>query len=118
MDIATVIPYGMDNAVTRIELQNITGLCDRKVRDLIETAQYNGIPIVNMQNGKGYFIPNPEESKVFDRWAKQEFSRGNKTVKKVHIMVRSFYNKSSRGSRTQVANQMNIFDFLGGAADG
>ena len=118
MDIATVIPYGMENAVTRTELQHITGYSDRKVRDLIETAQCSGIPILNLQNGKGYFKPKQEEKSIFERWAKQESSRGNKCIRKVRIMKQSFYLKSQSGSRTQVSNQMNIFDFLGGVADG
>lgn len=52
MDILDFIPTGSENAVTRVELCQRTGLDDRTVRDLIHNARRR-IPILNMQDGKG-----------------------------------------------------------------
>ena len=59
-DIKNFIPVGSGNAVTRKMLSVLTGLDDRTVRDLIHKARRD-IPILNMQDGKGYFIPDMNE---------------------------------------------------------
>jgi DNA-binding transcriptional regulator LsrR (DeoR family) len=54
-DITDFIPEGKSNAITRNQLCNLTGLSDRKVRELIEQARSEGEIIINAQDGAGYF---------------------------------------------------------------
>lgn len=60
MDILDHIPVGRENAITRNMLRSKTGLSDRKIRMLIEQSniKYPFTPIINTQDGKGYFIPD------------------------------------------------------------
>ena len=58
MNIIDFIPYGKENAITRQKLCEITGLPDRKVRELIEKARHEGYIIINNQDGKGYYQTN------------------------------------------------------------
>lgn len=53
------IPVGNQNPITRKELCILTGLSDRQVREHISQARRN-TPIINLQDGDGYFIPNKE----------------------------------------------------------
>lgn len=63
-----ILPFigvGPKNAVTRDELKRLTGLSDRKNRELIEQARNEGHIIVNRQDGKGYYLTNrPEDIKA------------------------------------------------------
>lgn len=76
-DILPYIPTGHRNAVTRSELCRRTGRSDRRIRDDIAAARLTAV-IVNLQDSKGYFIPNKEDyidylcTKV---WYSQECSR-------------------------------------------
>ena len=77
MDILEFIPTGSENAVTRGYLCVATGLTDRKVRILIHEARRK-IPILNLQNSRGYFIPdmNSEyDKRLLVRYVRQEESR-------------------------------------------
>lgn len=56
MNIVDYISPGKENAVTRVELALRTGLPDRKVRKLIEEARKDGAPILNDQDGVGYYL--------------------------------------------------------------
>lgn len=49
MDFITEIP------ITREELVKLTGLPDRQIRELIEQKRREGVIILNLQDGKGYF---------------------------------------------------------------
>ena len=76
-DILDYIPTGSKNAITRKRLSQITGISDRAIRDLIHYARRD-IPILNMQDGKGYFIPdmdNEEEVLLLEAYVKQENAR-------------------------------------------
>lgn len=61
IDILNYIPYGHENAVTRAELCERTGLSDRLVRRHIEVARIEGHPIINLQDGKGYYRATTRE---------------------------------------------------------
>ena len=50
------IPIGRENAISRKRLAKITGLPDRTARKMIEQARYDGVPIINLQDGVGYYI--------------------------------------------------------------
>lgn len=76
-DILDHIPVGHDNAVTRRELMDQTGIKDRAIRDMIHYARRK-IAILNLQDGKGYFIPDmnlPEERIMLVQYIQQEESR-------------------------------------------
>ncbi len=60
MNILDYIPYGRENAISRVKLRQLTGLTDSKMRELIRQARHD-VPIVNLQSGEGYFIPTKME---------------------------------------------------------
>lgn len=66
VQIEDFIPVGYDKRVSRRELQLMTGLSDRTIRQLIEASKE---PIISC--GKGYFIPDPEN--ITDRLALKEY---------------------------------------------
>ena len=74
MDIVDYIPFGRKNAITRTRLRIVTGLNDRQIREQISQARRDTV-ILNMQDGKGYFRPLPEERHLFESYAKQETAR-------------------------------------------
>ena len=55
MNITDYIPYGKENAVDRLFLTSVTGLRDREVRKLIQSARNRGALILNDQDGRGYY---------------------------------------------------------------
>ena len=76
-DILNYIPVGSENAIKRKWLCFVTKLIDRTMRNLLHDARKK-IPIINLQNGKGYFIPdmNKENDRnLLIRWVRQEQSR-------------------------------------------
>ncbi|MGC4018371.1 MAG: hypothetical protein QM793_03510 [Muricomes sp.] len=76
-NILDYIPTGHENAVTRAELCIRTGLPDRTVRALIHKSRRD-MPILNMQDSKGYFIPDmnrEDERLMLNRYVQQETSR-------------------------------------------
>ena len=74
MNITSYIPYGKENAIPRHKLVEITGFTDRKVRELIALERRNHV-ILNVQDGKGYYIPLPEEKADVKKFIKQETHR-------------------------------------------
>ena len=52
MKIIDYIPVGHKNAVTRKQLVILTGLSDRKIRNMIQEECNREHPILNMQDGK------------------------------------------------------------------
>lgn len=52
------IPVGHENAIGRGTLREAFGMSDRKIRKVIEEVRKE-IPVINMSDGKGYFIPDP-----------------------------------------------------------
>ena len=61
MSILDYIGKGRENAVTRSQLVSRTGLPDRKVREMIEQARREGAPILNLQDGRGYYLSDELE---------------------------------------------------------
>lgn len=55
MNILDYIPTGKENAITRCELNILTGLTDRNNRELIRKAREGGAIILNLQDGVGYY---------------------------------------------------------------
>lgn len=76
-NILDYIPTGSSNAVERTLLRFRTGLKDRQMRKLIHFARRE-IPILNLQDSKGYFIPDMNDEKdvqLLVRYVLQEESR-------------------------------------------
>lgn len=63
------IGYGKEEAITRKNLCNKTGLTDRKVREYIEELRNDGYFIVNDSDGIGYYCCNDIERILKYYWA-------------------------------------------------
>lgn len=74
IDITTKIPKGHKNAKTDTELAGELNIPKRQIRRLISEARRTTI-ILNMQDGKGYFIPTNKEKDLCTNWLMQEESR-------------------------------------------
>lgn len=77
VEILDFIKIGHENAITREELVKLTGLNDREIRENISQTRRN-VPIINLQDGKGYFIPDlSKESEIayLKQFVKQEENR-------------------------------------------
>jgi len=61
MNILSLIPQGKKNAISRTELRYRAQLNDRAMRELIEQERRNGAIILNLQDGRGYYRPAPDE---------------------------------------------------------
>ena len=73
--IVDYIPFGKENAISRQQLERVTGVSDRDVREAISLARRNTV-ILNLSNGKGYFQPiQGEEDDLVVKYFKQEDSR-------------------------------------------
>ena len=73
--IVDYIPFGKENAISRQQLERVTGLSDRDVREAISLARRNTV-ILNLSNGKVYFQPiQGEEDDLVVKYFKQEDSR-------------------------------------------
>ena len=55
MNILPFIPKGRENAISRLCLQEKTGLGDRMMRIEIKKLVQKGIPILSSSSGKGYW---------------------------------------------------------------
>lgn len=79
MNILEHIPKGKENAVSREYLASLYGggeTGDRKAREAIERARYKTV-ILNLQDGSGYFQPNPDEGELVERQYRQTDHRAN-----------------------------------------
>ena len=78
MNIINYIPKGYENAISRKELCEKTGLQDRVVRALIEEARRETI-IISNNDGTGYWIypdhPTEKEKNLLNRFVKQQENR-------------------------------------------
>lgn len=110
MNILDYIQVGHRNAVTRNQLMITTGLSDRKIRDMIEKECTREHPILNMQDGKGYFQPSADEMYLVRLYRSQENHRTIKIRKKVSELDR--YMKSQCNEVDK--NQISMFDVMGG----
>lgn len=103
VDILKLIPEGHANAVDREYLSSITGLCDRKVRQLIEEACTKEHPILNMQDGKGYFRPLPSEMHLVRLYRAQENHRTLTIRKKVSELDKYIKAVNNEVERNQIS---------------
>ena len=88
MNILNYIPKGRENAVSRQELVNRTGLPDRTVRKEIKKLVEQGIPIVSFSDEKGYWLTdNIGEIERFIKEYDARNATGNKTTYQLRLMV-------------------------------
>mgnify|MGYP006928125661 CR=1 FL=1 len=118
MRILDYIPTGHKNAVTRQMLSTLTHLSDRKMRDAISEANAKGGPdelIINLQDGKGYFRPAPNEDNLVRIWRLQEKSRGTSIEASVAAADRYLgrgKKKTAKEASELEKNQISIEDWL------
>lgn len=74
------IPFAKDGAVRRRTLETRLGISERSIREYIEGLQKQGWPIVNFQDGEGYFFAETAEEVA--RYKKQERSRARNITAK------------------------------------
>lgn len=55
-DVYNALKIGKQNAVSRMELGNVTGFRDRMIREAIESLRHTKA-ILNLDQGDGYYIP-------------------------------------------------------------
>ncbi len=103
VNILDFIPEGHSKAVNRDYLSSVTGLSDRKVRQLIEEACTREHPILNMQDGKGYFRPLPSEMHLVRLYRAQENRRTLTIRKKVSEIDKYIKMTSNEVERNQIS---------------
>ncbi len=79
-EIVNCIPHGHENAVTRSELIVRTGEKDRAIRNAIASSDEL---VINLQDGKGYFKPTPEEGQLVDIFMRLHKSRIKEEFKRI-----------------------------------
>lgn len=90
MNIIDYLSVGRNHPTTRTELMIATGLTDRQIRDDIEAARAS-TGILNMSDGKGYFIPDmsdPVEYMLAVKFANQQKSRAKSIMAGVEALER------------------------------
>lgn len=60
-NIADYLCEGIGNPISRKRLETSTGYCDRANRENLEVIRPE-VPIVNLQDGKGYFIATEDDA--------------------------------------------------------
>lgn len=103
MNIIDFIPFGKENAITREQLRLITGVPDRKMRDLISEAREE-LPILNLQKGDGYYMPKadrPSEIAEVKKWLKQEGNR-EKSINKTQRGAMMFLHKIEQKLKKEI----------------
>lgn len=83
MNIEKYIPTGQNNAVSADSLCKALNIDRRTVRKLISAAQENGAVILNMQDGRGYFVSADDEAKLVDDYIRQESARARSIFRKL-----------------------------------
>lgn len=93
MEFISLIPEGRKNAIKRRDLVNLciaSGLvksgmnADREMRRLLELARQEHT-ISCLSDGKGYFIPLPEDIAELEQYINQENSRAIQSFRNVKI---------------------------------
>ncbi len=128
LDIAALIPFGRVNAASQSHLASITGLRPRTVRQLIQLARLDGVPIVSSPRG-GYW--RAETTDNVRRYVERE-RRSSKeighyfrkellfdllyTVQNTVIGRSGFFSESTLCFRLFAKNCWNIVESLGSSS--
>lgn len=100
-NIVDYIPTGQNNAVTADSLCAVLNMSRREVRKQISKAQENGAVILNMQDGRGYFVPADDESQLVDDYIKQESARARSIFRKLRTARKWCPEQTELGDCTQ-----------------
>ncbi len=71
VNILDCIPIGHKNAIDRDVLNDLMHMGERQVRRLIKEvndSEDDSLLIINLQDGKGYFRPAPDENNLVKIW--------------------------------------------------
>lgn len=95
IDIREYVPRGHKNAINRANLKHRVGVNDRELRMMIEKAnlEEDKPPIINLSDGKGYFIPLESEDDLLNQYIRSEISRSRKLEEKIRVLKRNRENK-------------------------
>lgn len=78
-----LIPVGRERAVARGTLVILSGIPDRELRDIIAKIRREE-PVLNLQNGLGYYRPSDNDVAEVERFIKQESSRAKAIFLALH----------------------------------
>lgn len=120
------IPFGHKNAISRPILCQRVGLSDRKVRQMIENESTAEHPILNLQDGAGYFQPLDEDMSLVRMFRKQEYDRASSIMKRVRAVDKFYKNvtgedckkKKEKEPSELEKSQISMFDYVSGINDG
>lgn len=121
MNILDFIPTGKENAISRQELMQRTGVGERLIRDAIKRQVENGVPILSSSGHKGYWYS--EDIDEIEEFIRENDHRANAlskttaklkkhlyTMKNIKVTpVRQHYRRLSSGD---VIGQMRMDDNL------
>lgn len=88
-NIIDLIPKGSDNAISREALLDKCiwsgiALNDRAMRKAIEDAR-KSVTILNMQDGRGYFLPDKNDQDKLRHYINQEHDRGLSILRNLNM---------------------------------
>lgn len=116
MNILDCIPVGHKNAIDRDVLNGLMRMGERQVRRLIKEindSEDDSLLIINLQDGKGYFRPAPDENNLVKIWRAQERARGNGVFGNVNAADR-YLSRSSKKQKKEnflEKNQISLTDW-------
>ena len=116
MNILDCIPIGHKNAIDRDVLNGLMRMGDRQVRKLIKginDSEDDSLLIINLQDGKGYFRPAPDENNLVKIWRAQERARVNVVFGSVNAADRylSRSRKKQKKENFLEKNQISLTDW-------
>ena len=116
MNILDCIPVGHKNAIDRDVLNGLMRMGERQVRRLIKEindSEDDSLLIINLQDGKGYFRPAPDENNLVKIWRAQERARGNGVFGNVNAADRylSRSRKKQKKENFLEKNQISLTDW-------
>lgn len=71
----SILPTGRANAMPRADLAAFMGTSDREARRVVEELRRDGAIIVNAQDGRGYYIPDDEDTDAVLAQIRQDEAR-------------------------------------------
>jgi hypothetical protein len=102
----TSIPAGRDNAIPIPELQRRTGYANRKLRALVAEINKSGeMAIVNMQDGRGYFVPETDEE--LEEYINIEISRSREIEAKIRGLKRLRTSRENHAAWQRLVRSLN-----------
>lgn len=87
-DFLAFLGTGRDNGLTTREIVQLTGISSRDIRKAVSELQHAGVPVINLQDGKGYYICNDQSE--LERYIKQEHSRGIANLARASALKKCF----------------------------